>query len=186
MPLPDEIRRMWGWFLALGILWIILGFIALGMDVFVTLTTVLFFGILLLTGGVFQVIHAFVARAGGGFFLHLLTGLFYVLVGVLIIIDPLGAALGLTLVLAAFFLASGITRLVVAFQVGHPRRRTYLVINGLLNLLLGGLIGIRWPGDSPVIIGLFVAIDLIFGGVALTSFALALRSRSAGGAEGTP
>ena len=43
--------------------------------VIATLTTVLVFGILLLAGGVVQIVNAFLARNWGGFFLHLLAGL---------------------------------------------------------------------------------------------------------------
>lgn len=48
-----DLGKHWGWLLALGILFIVLGTVALGMSVAVTVATVLFFGVLLAIGGVF-------------------------------------------------------------------------------------------------------------------------------------
>ena len=42
-----DLKKNWGWFLALGILFIILGFIGLGMMVALTIASVVFFGVLL-------------------------------------------------------------------------------------------------------------------------------------------
>ncbi len=39
-----DLKKNWGWFLALGILFIILGFIGLGMSVALTIVSVTFFG----------------------------------------------------------------------------------------------------------------------------------------------
>jgi len=37
----ENLRKRWGWFLALGILLVILGMVALGSSVFMTLATIL-------------------------------------------------------------------------------------------------------------------------------------------------
>ena len=39
-----DLKKNWGWFLALGILFVILGFIGLGMMVALTIASVVFFG----------------------------------------------------------------------------------------------------------------------------------------------
>lgn len=54
-----DVAKNWGWILALGILFVALGTIGLGMSVFLTIASVMFFGALLLVGGVFQIIDAF-------------------------------------------------------------------------------------------------------------------------------
>ena len=55
----NEIGKKWGWILAIGILMIILGTIGIGATFALTLTTVTFFGILILIGGGFQLLDAF-------------------------------------------------------------------------------------------------------------------------------
>jgi uncharacterized membrane protein HdeD (DUF308 family) len=71
----EEIRRSWGWFLALGIVLVILGVAALSWSVLTTLVSVVMIGWLLLIGGVLSVIHAFMRRRWGGYFIELFAGL---------------------------------------------------------------------------------------------------------------
>jgi len=47
----NEISKKWGWFLAIGIILVILGTIGIGATFALTLTTVTFFGFLILIGG---------------------------------------------------------------------------------------------------------------------------------------
>src|SRR4051812_22400898 len=94
----EETRGVWGWFLALGILLLGLGFIALGAPWVVELASVLLFGWLLLLGGIMEVVSAGWARRWGGFFLHLVAGLLDVVVGLLIVSKPTAALEAITLV----------------------------------------------------------------------------------------
>jgi uncharacterized membrane protein HdeD (DUF308 family) len=62
----EELRRNWGWFLTLGILLVVLGMIALGASVAMTIASVMLFGWLLIIGGVLEAIHAFWRERGWG------------------------------------------------------------------------------------------------------------------------
>ena len=81
----------------------------------------------------------------------------------------------LTLVIAAMFLAEGIFKFFMAFQVRPIQNWGWLAANGVISFILGLLIWSRWPGDSTWIIGLLVGIDLIVGGVAMIVFSFAAR-----------
>ena len=54
-----ELKKKWGWLLALGVLLIALGTLGLWMSFAMTLATVMLFGALLVVGGVFQLLSAF-------------------------------------------------------------------------------------------------------------------------------
>ena len=170
----EEVRRNWGWFLALGIALIVLGVLALGAPWLVTLATVLLFGWLLLFAGVFEAVGAFWARRWSGFFLHLLAGTLNVVIGLLLIAHPVAGAAGLTLLLAAFFLVGGLFRLGVAAAVQFPGW-PWAVLGGAVTALLGILIWAEWPSSALWVIGLFVGIELIFRGLGWVMFALAAR-----------
>ena len=85
-----ELRRSWGWYLALGIVLIVLGTIAIGSTFVMTIASVFFFGWLLIIGGVMEVIHAFWHKRWAGFFLDLLTGILYVVAGWMMVTNPAG------------------------------------------------------------------------------------------------
>jgi uncharacterized membrane protein HdeD (DUF308 family) len=170
----EEVRRNWGWFLALGIALIVLGVLALGAVGLTTIAVVLMVGWLVLIGGVLEVVSAFWARQWSGFFLHLLVGFLYVVVGLLILSHPVGAAAGFTLVLAALFLTGGIFRIVAAAMLRYPNWG-WSVLDGAVSLALGILIWTGWPSSALEVIGTFVGIILIFRGWAWVMFALAVR-----------
>jgi uncharacterized membrane protein HdeD (DUF308 family) len=158
----------------LGIALIIIGGLACAFALTATLATVLALGSLLLVGGGFQLGTAVWARDWKGFFLFLLTGILYVVAGGLMIEHPVTSAEGLTLMLAAAFLAGGIFRIVAALTHHFPGRG-WLALNGAVTLALGVLIWRQWPVSGLWVIGLFAGIDLIVSGVACVMLAAAIR-----------
>ena len=113
-------RTSWGWFVALGILMILLGAFAWYDIIGLTLAGTIFIGAALLVGGVFQVVHAFMDRSWGGFLLQMLAGILYCIGGLLIMREPVAGSLVITLVLAIVMIVAGCSRIVLAMA---PRRR---------------------------------------------------------------
>ena len=159
----------------LGVIMIIVGFLAILMPVVTGLWAVFVLGILLIIGGIAQVIHAFGSRGWSGFGLQLILGIFYAAVGVLLTANPLKGLVALTLVVAIFLLIDGAARLTLAIQIKGAKGWGWLLVGGLITLFLGLIVFLEWPGDSEWIIGLFLGIDLVIWGATL----LALASGSA-------
>jgi uncharacterized membrane protein HdeD (DUF308 family) len=173
----EHVRRNWGWFLALGILLIVLGTIGIGSSVLVTLASVYFFGWLLLASGILEIVNSFVSRRWSGFFLNLLAGVLEIVVGFLIVTNPVEAATQLTLLLAAFFMVGGIFRVGAAVSLQFPNWG-WALLGGVVEFLLGIMIWERWPYDAVWFIGFCVALDLLFHGWGWVMFALAIRERA--------
>jgi len=171
----EHLRKRWASFLGLGILLVILGLIAVGASTLVTLATILFFGWLMVIGGVLQAIHAVISRQWGGFVLDLFTGILYFVVGLLIVTHPAGTATTLTLLIAMFLMFSGIFRLAVAAMVRF-HHAFWLLLHGILNLVLGILIWQQWPSSGLWIIGLFIGIEMIFHGWTLIMLGLMAKN----------
>jgi uncharacterized membrane protein HdeD (DUF308 family) len=170
------LRENSGWLLVLGIALIVLGMLALGSE-FTTLAVMLTFAVLLLMAGGAEIAAAFWSRRWSGFFLHLLFGVLYLVLGMLMIEHPGVAADALTLMLAASFLAGGLLRIVVALTHRFSNWG-WVLLNGIVTFLMGVMIWRRWPEASEWVIGLFVGIELIFTGWSLVALALAARSIS--------
>ncbi len=171
----EELRRGWGWFLALGIALVLLGLIALSWSVLATIATVALFGWLLLVGGILSTVHAFMRRRWGGFFIELFAGILYGLVGMMMLANPLEAGLALTLLIAIFLMIGGIFRIVTALMVRFPHWM-WMLLNGVISLLLGVMIWREWPVSGLWVIGLFLGIDLIFYGWSLIMLGLTVKS----------
>lgn len=172
-PLAEK----WGWLLVLGIALVLLGLFALqyDMEVFMTLMAVELFGILMVFGAAAHLVHAFFMRQWSGFFLELLVGLLYLAAGVCLVFDPLRGAAVLTLIIGFALLLNGIARLVLALSHRSFPAWPMVFLGGLVSVALGGMIIARWPESSLYIIGLFIAIELLFSGVSWIALALAAR-----------
>jgi uncharacterized membrane protein HdeD (DUF308 family) len=169
-----ELRRSWGWYLALGIVLIVLGMIAIGSTFVMTIASVFFFGWLLIIGGVMEVIHAFWHKRWAGFFLDLLTGILYVVAGWMMVTNPAQSALLLTLVIAMFLVFEGVFRIVAALAARYPHWG-WVMFNGVISLILGVMIWRQWPYSGLWVIGLFVGIEMLLNGWSLVMLSLAGR-----------
>lgn len=171
----EAVRKSWGWFLALGILFIVLGAACIFFDVTATFTTVLVFGWMLLFSGVFALVHAFSTGTWSGFFLYLLSALFRGFTGYVLVRYPMTGAASITLVLASFFVVGGMFRAIGSGMAKFPRWG-WAVFSGLISVVLGVMLLVQWPVASVWFIGFAIGVDLVFDGVAMTSFAAAIHS----------
>src|SRR6201987_5774336 len=90
------LRAKSGWIIALGVIYVIAGLIALGSVVFATVVTVFVVGIMMLIAGIAEVINAFQIKTWGKFLLWLLLGALYIIAGFVTFENPLLAAAILT------------------------------------------------------------------------------------------
>lgn len=175
----DALRKHWCWFLTLGIAMVVFGTIAIGSAVIATVAATVLFGFLLLAGGISTIISSFYAGRWSGMLVHLLIGVLYTVVGLMIVNRPASSAIELTLIIAFFLIFGGIFRVVYALS----ERFTgwgWVLLNGGVSLLLGLLVYKQWPASGLWIIGLFVGIELIFNGWAWIMLSLGLRPNTSG------
>ncbi len=158
------LRAKSGWIIALGVIFVIAGMIALGSVVMATVASVFVVGLMMLLAGVAEVIHAFQVRTWGRFVLWLILGALYIVAGFVTFENPLLAAEILTLLLGISLVASGITRIVLAFAMRGMAPWIWVLVSGAITVLLGLVILAHWPVSSLYILGLFLGIDLVFAG----------------------
>lgn len=172
------LRAKSGWIVALGVIYVVAGLIALGSVVFATVVTVFVVGIMMLIAGIAEVINAFQIKSWGKFLLWLLLGVLYIVAGLVTFENPLLAAALLTLLLGFSLVASGIMRVVLAFSMKEGTPWLWVVLSGLITLLLGLIILAHWPVSGLYILGLFLGIDLIVAGASWITVGLGLRRRA--------
>ncbi|WP_293795716.1 HdeD family acid-resistance protein [uncultured Bosea sp.] len=170
------LRRNSGWLLAAGIALVILGILGLGAVTMLSLASAIWFGAMILVGGIVVLVDAFRHQGWKSRVLHILIGLLYVAIGLMTFANPLLATASLTLLAGAALVATGVLRLVVAFQNRELPAWGWIAFSGALSLLLGGMILAQWPGSSLWVLGTFLAIELIFQGWATIALARAIRS----------
>ncbi|HEV2713959.1 MAG TPA: HdeD family acid-resistance protein [Terriglobales bacterium] len=171
------LRSKSGWIIALGVVYVIAGAIALGSVVFATVATVFVVGVMMLIAGIAEVINAFQIKTWGKFFLWLLLGALYIIAGFVTFENPLLAAALLTLLLGFSLVASGIMRIVLAFGMKEEMPWIWVAVSGAITLLLGLVILAHWPVSGLYILGIFLGTDLIFAGLGWIGIGLGLKRR---------
>ncbi len=177
--LASELKAMsehWLLFLVLGISMVVVGTIAIGWSCLATVTVAatMLLGFLMLGAGVAEVVTSFQAGRWSATLLHVVVGLLYGVVGLMIIDEPERSAVQLTLIIAIFLMVSGLFRIAFAL-VERFNGRGWVLLNGAITTLLGMMIYKQWPESSLWVIGLFVGIELIFNGWTWIMIALGLR-----------
>jgi len=171
----EEAHKMWGWYMALGIASILLGCCAIYAEWAATLASILVLGAIILASGVAQIVAAVMSRNAGHIILLLLVGALDILVGLMLMEHSEFGAVVVTLFLAVIFVFSGIYRIIAALWLQFPQYG-WAIFSGIVSVALGLLLWAQWPSSSLWFIGLAVGINLIFAGVAWSSFALKLKA----------
>ncbi|MCP3391098.1 HdeD family acid-resistance protein [Bradyrhizobium sp. CCGB12] len=171
------LHAKWGWIVALGVVYLIAGFVALGSVVMATVASVIVVGAMMIVAGAAEIIGAFQMKSWGKFLIWALLGVLYVIAGFLTFENPLLAAVLLTLFLGASLIASGAVRLFLAFSMKRETPWVWVALSGAITLLLGLLIVARWPVNSVYILGLFLGIDLIMAGAGWIGLGFSLKRR---------
>lgn len=161
--------------LVFGIVLVSLGVFAIMAPLFSGITTAVLVGMLLVAGGVVEGIFAFKAPSFGKGLLQFLFGGLAVVAGVLVLSQP-GRGLGaLTIILAVYFIASGIVDIVLAFKLRPEDGWGWALFSGIVTLLLAALIIWQWPASGIWAVGIYVGVRLLLHGWMLMALGTAGR-----------
>ena len=174
------LRAKWGWVVALGVIFMIAGVIALGSVLMATLSAIFVIGVMMIMAGVTEIITAFNVKDWGRFALWMLLGLLYVAAGIICFYRPFEAAAIVTLMLGFALIIGGVVRGFLAWSVREAGKPWgWVAVSALITLLLGLMIVAKWPYSSAYTLGIFLGIDLIFIGSSWLGIGLALKKRAA-------
>jgi uncharacterized membrane protein HdeD (DUF308 family) len=171
------IHTHWALFLVEGIILVILGIAAIALPPIATLAFTIIIGWVFLISGVVGLFTTFWARQVPGFWWSLISAIIGIAAGVVLLLWPITGTLSLTLVLIAFFVVEGIVSIMYAIE--HRNQLTgrwvWMLVSGIIDLILAGIIFAGLPGTALWALGLLVGINMLFGGAALIAMALAAR-----------
>jgi uncharacterized membrane protein HdeD (DUF308 family) len=159
-----EAKKNAGLLIALGVIEIIAGFLALASPLIAGLAVTVVVGVMLVVGGVVRLIAVFKAESFGAGTLAFLSGVMGVVAGLIMVAHPGLGLTTLTLILTAYLFADGVSRFIVGFKIKPEKGWGWVVFGGFVSVLLGILIGRQWPLSGDWAIGILVGIHLIFAG----------------------
>jgi uncharacterized membrane protein HdeD (DUF308 family) len=170
----EELDKHFGSVVALSIVMVLVGVVALFANLAATVASMVFLGSLFAVGGITQIVLAFSARGFSGVAIHLVMGVLSVITGVILWRAPLVGAAALTLVVATWLLVSGLGQGLHAIVERYPHWGMSL-FSGLIGALLGSLLLATFPVSSLWYIGLSVGVMFLVQGLTYLSLSLAIH-----------
>jgi uncharacterized membrane protein HdeD (DUF308 family) len=174
----NGMKRASGWSVALGVLMMIVGIIAMLAPWEFGLVIALVVGWSAIFNGVAQIVFGIRTHGGWHVLLEVILGLIYIVAGVYLLMHPVGGLLALTLLLASFLLIYGIFALVLAFQIRPRHGWGWVLFDGIITILLGILIWAHWPLNSDWVVGTLFGISIFISGLTRLMMSLAVRRLS--------
>jgi len=168
-------KTITSWFIAMAVLFIILGILAIIEPGVAGLAVTLLVGWALIFGAVAHFVTAFKGSGTKRVIGQVLIGLVYLIGGIYFLTHVFMAVGTLTLLLGGIILAEGVIEIVAYFRTRQEGASGWLLFNGIVTLLLGCLILFHWPSSSVWAIGTLVGINLLMTGISRLMFGLAAR-----------
>ena len=151
----------------LGIVLVILGILSILAPWASGLAVQAVIGLLIIAGGISWITFAFHASGWGSGLWEAFAGVLAVITGVLMLSHPLVNLAVLTLILACYFIATGILKAIFAFKLKGLPAWGWVLFNGIISIILGALISYQWPFSGLWAIGTLFGVDMLFGGFSL-------------------
>jgi uncharacterized membrane protein HdeD (DUF308 family) len=167
------VKESVGWSIALSALMIVAGILAIGLPQVAGVAVNLVVAWLLVFSGAAHLVFAWYTRTTGGVVWELLLGILYGFIGVYLLMHPIGGLATLTLVLAIYLFAEGILELLLSFQLRPLPGSGWLIFDGIITLILGGLIWKTWPSSTEWAIGTLVGVSMLFSGMSRLMLSMA-------------
>lgn len=175
----QHVAEHWGWFLGLGIVFLLAGLAAIAFPLLSTIAAKIALGWIFMMSGLVAMLHSFRITAWGGFLLNLILGALYIFVGAYLAFFPFTGIVTLTLLLAALFLAEGLLQVAMAWRVRPHEGWGWLFLSGCVAIAAGALIALDLPGSATWALGLLVGINLLSTGLGFVGLGLAGRRAKA-------
>jgi uncharacterized membrane protein HdeD (DUF308 family) len=170
-----DAKKNAGWLITLGVLGIVVGFMAIVSPLVAGKSVAIMVGVFMLVAGLSQLVGSFKAGSFGSGSMGFFSGLLTSLAGLLMFFQPLIGLGILAIILGIYFFTDGISEIVLAFRVRPEEGWVWILISGVLAILLGFFIFRQWPISGAWAVGILVGIHLLFRGVSLVAIGVAAR-----------
>jgi uncharacterized membrane protein HdeD (DUF308 family) len=173
--LANIVKRFLGWSIALSILMILAGFLAIVVPYAAGIAVTVFVGWLLVFSGVAHLVFGWHTRSTGGLLWEFLLSVVYILVGGYLLMNLKAGLASLTLALAIYLLVEGLLELILSFRLRPMVGSGWLLFDGIVTMLLAVMIWTAWPSSTTWAIGILLGISMLFSGMARLTLSLAAR-----------
>ena len=173
--ISTTVQQKWGWFVVLGIIFLIGGFCAIAMPLVSSIAVGIFLALVLVVAGIFQIWQSFSVQSWTGFLWQLIIGIVMLLGGIAIYMSPATGSIALTLVIAGVFIAKGVFQIILGLRLRPHDGWGWILAAGIIALLAGIMILTNYPFSGLWVPGTLAGISLLFTGWSYIALGLAAK-----------
>lgn len=171
----DGSHRLSDWSLGLGVILSLLGVLAIAAPNAASHVVDALVGGALVAAGVAQLGATLGTFTWRGFWLTLLCGVLSVIAGLAMIVIPVEGVHALVTFLGLLILAEAAAKLTAAFSVPRDYPWGWLLCDGVVTALLGGVLLVSPADRAGVYLGVLIGINLLSSGIASVAAGVLLR-----------
>ena len=173
--IADIAKKAVGWSIFVSVVMIVAGILAIAMPLEAGLAVNIFVAWMLIFAAVAHFIFAWFTRRTGSVLLKVLLGILYLCVAIYLLDHPARGLATLTLALAFYLTIEGVFEIVLFFQHRPASGSRWFLFDGIVTLVLAGMIWVTWPSSAEWVLGTLVGISIFFSGVTRLMISLAAR-----------
>jgi uncharacterized membrane protein HdeD (DUF308 family) len=168
-------NRTPAWSVVWPLLLILFGLHAIGLPLAISFRGVLFIAWLLILSTAIQVLLAFQQEDIASIPWKVAAALLYVGVGIYFLADSILGISRLNLAIELLFIAKALVGFLGYLRARKSIGSSWILLDGIGNLILGLLIWIQWPSSSSWAIATLVGISMLITGISHSMITLAAR-----------
>lgn len=163
----EDLKKNKRRFYLIGGLMLLLGFISLTMPLVASFAVETIVGLLLIAVAFSQGWSAFKGFSDGGKpWQETIMAVAAIITGFIFLIHPVAGVMTLSIILAAYFMADGVTKIIEYFRIREIEGSIWILVSGLLGVVLSIMM---WNNlfTGAAVIGIILGINLVFSGISL-------------------
>jgi uncharacterized membrane protein HdeD (DUF308 family) len=174
-PLIADARRATTWSLAISVLMIASGVLAIGLPMIAGVAVTIVVGWLLIVSGALHLAFAWRGGPAGAVVWEILLGVAYGAIGFYVLANPVAGLESLTFAVAIYLFVEGVLEFFLSFRLRPAPGSGWLFIDGIVTLVLAVAIWSTWPSSATWVVGTLIGISMLFSGVTRLMLSLAAR-----------
>jgi uncharacterized membrane protein HdeD (DUF308 family) len=163
------------WSIALSVLLMIAGLMAMVLPMVAGLAFAVFVGWLLIISGVLHLVYAFSAGHPRMLVWQIFLGIVYGFIGFYVLVNPVAGLAGLTFAIAVYLFVEGVLEFALSFQLRPAPGSGWLLVDGVITVVLAIMIWSTWPTSAAWAVGVLVGVSMFFSGLTRLMLSLAVR-----------
>ncbi len=164
--------KNWYSWLIIGIISILFGLIAILNPFAASIAVEQLISWIFIVVGAIQIYSAWKTQR---FSWVMLSGVIGLLVGLMMLTNPLAALVSLTTMISILLLLIGVAKLLASWKLRATPYFGFVMFSGLLSVLISIVIFANLPGAAATLLGLLLAIELISNGISLLAYSVIIK-----------